>query len=314
LLGTGNGKFGVNFDVDHRAENSPLEYHLAARATRFEGFSFYGFGNNTPKISSRAALVNQDLVAVEPLVMWNVGWRSREEPGGNLRPDSVGTRGLLPWFGKVQAGPTFYWTKASAPGNSPFAIVTGDNSEKFARAGARAGFELERVVRGAVPDRGVRLISELTAYPAILDVNKSFGTAQGAAMGYVPLGNGMHIGLRAGGAMATDAVPLLHAPAIGGRETVRGYSWQRFAGDRLAFGSAELRVPLGEVPVLVRWNVGAFGLVDAGRVWFDEEDNAGGWHKGVGGGLWFSSLGQTFSIAYARGSEGHLYLTKGMSF
>jgi hypothetical protein len=56
-----------------------------------------------------------------------------------------------------------------------------------------------------------------------------------------------------------------------------------------------------------------FGLMDVGRVWLDGE-SPGGWHKGVGGGLWFSSLGQTFSVAYAHGDEHRFYLQKGMSF
>jgi hypothetical protein len=314
LVGTGNGRTGLRLDADHRRENSPLEYNLAARATRFEAFSFYGFGNATPQISSTRALVNQNLVAIEPTVMWNVGWRSREEPGSTLRADEKKVAGLLPWFGTIEAGPAFYWTRTLEPTISPFASANAGNDNSFSRAGARAGFELERVARGSVPDRGVRAVSEFSAFPAILDVDKSFGTAQGAAMAYIPLGlNGMHVGLRAGGAAATDGVPILHSPAIGGRETVRGYNWRRYAGDRAAFGSAELRVPVGEVPFLIRWKVGAFGLVDAGRVWFKGE-STDGWHKGVGGGLWFSTLGQTLSVAYAHGNEGHFYLTKGMSF
>jgi hypothetical protein len=314
LFATGNGRMGANLDFDHREENSPLQYNLHARATRFEAFSFYGFGNATPKILSRRALVNQNLVAIEPLAIWNVGWRSREEAGGTLRAHEEKIPGLLPWFGTLSAGPTFYWTKTLEPSLSPFAAANAGNSNSFARAGARAALKLERVVRGAVPDKGVKLVSEVTAYPGLLDVNKAFGTAEGAAMAYVPLSkNGTHIGLRAGGAFATDEVPILHAPAIGGRQTVRGYSWHRYTGDRTAFGSAELRVPVGEMPFLIRWKVGAFGLADVGRVWFDGESD-GNWHKGYGGGLWFSTLGQTLSIAYARGSEGHLYLTKGMSF
>jgi hemolysin activation/secretion protein len=106
---------------------------------------------------------------------------------------------------------------------------------------------------------------------------------------------------------------LQHAPAIGGRETLRGYQFQRYAGESSAFGSAEVRVPVGTVPFVLRWHTGIFGLVDVGRVWF-EQQSPGGWHSGVGGGLWFSSLGQTFSVAYAHGEQSRFYLQRGMSF
>jgi hypothetical protein len=76
----------------------------------------------------------------------------------------------------------------------------------------------------------------------------------------------------------------------------------------------ELRVPVAvTVPLLVRWRLGVFGLADAGRVWF-EQQSPGGWHTGVGGGIWLSSLGQTFSLAYAHGESNRVYLQKGMSF
>ena len=83
--------------------------------------------------------------------------------------------------------------------------------------------------------------------------------------------------------------------------------------DRSAFGSAELRIPLGTVPLLINWKSGIFGLVDAGRLWLDGE-SPGGWHTGFGGGVWISALGQTISAAYAHGDTNRFYLQKGLSF
>ena len=65
--------------------------------------------------------------------------------------------------------------------------------------------------------------------------------------------------------------------------------------------------------MFVRWQVGVFGLADAGRVWY-KGDSPGKWHTGVGGGLWFSSLGQAFSLAYAYGEDSRLYVYRGVSF
>ena len=174
--------------------------------------------------------------------------------------------------------------------------------------------DLNKTSGGAVADRGWTLESEVSAFPKIWDVKKAFGTAAASGAVHIPLpGNGTHFAVRAGGEVASTGVPILHSPAIGGRATLRGYSWRRFTGDKTAFGSAELRVPVGVLPLFIRWRTGVFGLVDAGRVWYNGESD-GKWHTGVGGGIWLSTLGQTFSVAYANGDSGHIYITKGLSF
>jgi hemolysin activation/secretion protein len=103
------------------------------------------------------------------------------------------------------------------------------------------------------------------------------------------------------------------APYIGGRSSVRGFSSRRFIGDRTAFGSVELRMPFGTVPLLINWKSGVFALADAGRVWIDGE-SPGKWHTGIGAGVWITALGQTFSAAFAHGEGNRFYLNKGLSF
>jgi hypothetical protein len=72
-------------------------------------------------------------------------------------------------------------------------------------------------------------------------------------------------------------------------------------------------VPIGVVPILIKWNAGVFGLADAGRVWFEDRSD-GGWHTAFGGGVWLASLGQTFSLSWAKGEKHKFYLLKGMPF
>jgi hypothetical protein len=98
---------------------------------------------------------------------------------------------------------------------------------------------------------------------------------------------------------------------------VRGYSFERFAGDAMVFGNAEARVPLARVKLLVRGDLGVLGLADAGRVYLDGESQ-GDWHTAYGGGLWFRfqirSSVVAASAAYAQGDKGTLYLKLGMPF
>jgi hemolysin activation/secretion protein len=129
---------------------------------------------------------------------------------------------------------------------------------------------------------------------------------------YVPLlANGTHLAMRAGGALATGDVPVQYAPTVGGWRTLRGYSWNRYAGDAAVDGGTELHVPVGTAKLFMRWNVGVFGLADVGRVWFDGRSD-GGWHTGVGGGLSLMAFDKSISLAYAHGEVHRFYLKLGM--
>ena len=311
LLGTGNGLPGVNAYADYRFENSPLMFLLDARATRYEAFRFFGFGNDTEKLSTGRSRVNQDLIAIEPSLAWQIGWRSREDLSTGFSKDSGSSElTLRPTVGTFEAGPVFLWNDAKpAPGSPPGFLTNAD----LARAGVRAAFELDRTT--AAPARlGYTLKSEALLLPPILDVDDMATTVRAAAATYVPIiPHGLHAAARIGGSAGWGDFAVQDAPYIGGRSSVRGYSSRRFMGDKAAFGSVELRQPIGQIPLLINWNAGVFALGDAGRVWVDG-DSPGGWHTGIGGGIWLTALGQTFSVAAAHGDGNRFYLQKGMSF
>ena len=314
LLGLANREPGVSFSVDYRAENSPLAMLFSGRATKFEEFRFHGYGNDTDEVDSRLSQSAQDLAVLEPALVWNIGWRTRENLSNDFsRVDRV-FPGLRPLVGRAEVGPVLLWNKLRPSSGSPLTDQGIEGADGYGRLGLRLGIELDRTSRGPVSDRGWRFAGDFAGYPPVWDVEESFSTANAMLATYVPLpGNGAHLALRAAGEIASGGFPVLHAPAIGGRQTVRGYGFQRYRGESAAMGSAELRVPMGTIPLFVKWQSGVFGLVDAGRVWFDGE-SPGGWHSGVGGGIWLSSLGQTFSIAYAYGEEGRFYFQRGVSF
>lgn len=314
LVGLGNGRLGITADAEYRAENSPLALTVGVRATRLDAFRFHGYGNDTPEASRDRTLVQQDRVAFEPALVWHIGWRSREELGDPMRDvEGVGS-GLRPLVGRLDAGPVVYWSDATPRAGSPLATTPAPGLGAFGRVGFRLGLELDRTDRDPVPARGWRFRAHVAAYPPVWDVAESFSTATAVGSAYVPLlGDGPHLAVRAGAAMASGRFPVQHAATVGGRTTLRGYAWQRYTGDTSAYGSTELRVPAGSLSLFVRWQLGVFGLADIGRVWFDGRSQ-GGWHTGVGGGFWLSALGQSFSLAYARGEEHRLYLQSGVSF
>ena len=318
LVGTGNGKLGLSMDADYRAENSPRAYELSVLASQLEGTRFFGYGNQTALVDRSLSLVDQNMVSVEPALVWHLGWRKREGEGNALRgEDTLRAPGLRPAVGEFRMGPTFAWIDPEPAAGSPLALSPTDGGRSFGVAGAAVGIELDRTDDDAVPTAGYKLEADVAAYPVVTgDIGDAFGTARARGSFYVPLmraGSGPHLAFRVGAASATGGYPAQYAAAIGGRSSLRGYSHRRFTGDVATNGSAELRVPVGTVNLFIRSRVGVFALADAGRVWFDGQSD-GGWHTGVGGGLWFSALGRSLSLAYARGEVNRFYVKGGPFF
>ena len=312
LFGTGNGLPVASAYADYRFENSPLIFLFDARATRYESFRFFGYGNNTLKLSRSRSIVEQDLIAIEPQLAWQIGWRSRENLNTGFSKDSAKSENKIrPLVGTIQAGPVFYWNDAKPAAGTAPGFLTGAD---MTRAGLSASLDLDQTTSSPAT-RGFTFKSEALLLPPIFDVDETAATVRGAAATYLPImSNGLHLAARVGGASAWGDVAVQDAPYIGGRSSVRGFSSRRFIGDRTAFGSVELRMPLpGTVPLLINWKPGVFALADAGRVWLDGE-SPGGWHAGFGGGVWITALGQTFSAAFAHGDGNRFYVTKGMSF
>ena len=141
----------------------------------------------------------------------------------------------------------------------------------------------------------------------------------------------MTLALRAGGRKIWgDRYPFFEAAFIGGPDTVRGLHRNRYAGDASAFGTAELRLRLGAVNLLVPVHVGVFGFGDIGRVWVDGETSEV-WHTGMGGGLSFGFVRPentvTVSVAWpgvlengrftrlsGADNQARFYLTGGFTF
>ncbi|MGH7483202.1 MAG: BamA/TamA family outer membrane protein [Longimicrobiales bacterium] len=332
LYALDHGGFGAELGADYRFENSPMLLSLDATAVQYDAFRFYGYGNDTPEIDAGLALVDQDLLRIEPALGWDIGWRARgaegifeqeeeeEEGEGEQEQEQEQaereeTNGLRPLVGRLEVGPTVSWTDPSPGTGSPLATIRPIGTDATGLIGGRVSLSLDRTDRDAAPRRGWRLEARAAGYPDVWDAPGGFGVASAQLSGYIPLiGDGPHLALRAAGATTVgELFPVQHSVRIGGRTTLRGYRWQRFAGESGAWGSTELRVPIDSVEVFVRGELGVFGLADAARVWFDGASD-GGWHTGYGGGLWFASLGRAVSIAYARGEGDRFYIQFGLPF
>lgn len=111
--------------------------------------------------------------------------------------------------------------------------------------------------------------------------------------------------LRAGGGKTFGNYPFFDSQFLGGSDNLRGYRRERFSGDAMLFGQAELRTYLADIRLLIPGQFGFSVFGETGRVFTGNSDSKK-WHPSYGGGLWISYLERmvTLSVTLAHSDEG----------
>lgn len=121
---------------------------------------------------------------------------------------------------------------------------------------------------------------------------------------------------RLGGGVSFGKTTFYQSLFIGGHENLLGYRQYRFAGQHSFYNNLELRVKLTEfASYILPGQFGFIGLFDIGRVW-ENKDNSGKFHKGVGGGFYFTPAQLVvLQIVASYSKEGwYPYFTMGFRF
>lgn len=163
-------------------------------------------------------------------------------------------------------------------------------------------------------------------YPAVMDAESSFGGLSGEVdASWVPQLASRFIGAaRIGGSVLGGKVPFGSAARVGGPRTLRGYSVDRFSGDRGSiYGSLELRARITRFRIgMVPGDFGVLAFGSGGRVWQRGEFESA-IHGAFGGGIWVAptinwlpDLGDLVGrVEVAKGSEGtFVYFGTGFRF
>jgi hemolysin activation/secretion protein len=193
-------------------------------------------------------------------------------------------------------------------------------TDGFGRIGAHAGIEIIGGDSGGAPARVVRLSASGEVFPPVWDVSGTYGSMTAEMSTWLPFGKrgtGPALAARVGARRVWGPFPYDDAAFLGGEHTLRGYLFQRFAGDASLYGRVELHVPVARVlEHLIPTKIAAFALGDAGRVWADGARSSQV-HAAAGGGLSLSFFDdrQTISLAVASGAEGsRWHLRTGIGF
>lgn len=131
---------------------------------------------------------------------------------------------------------------------------------------------------------------------------------------------------RVGGGLNTGDYEFYQAQVLDGKTELRGFRKTRFYGDRKFYTNLEIRIKLFSIRTyLFPASMGILGFHDLGRVWYKNENGvdptapsgkSNAWHKGWGGGLWFTPFNLTvLSLEAGHSEEGTLaYVRLGYMF
>lgn len=279
---------------DFRKPNSSLFSTFSVLVTGLEFLRFYGFGNETSADKSDDFYkIRQRMISFFPALHYS----------------------FSPSF-EIYSGLQFKYNAAKDDPETLLGQIRPYGYENFTQIGFRLGFKWDTRNPLRANDPGFRADVEGFVYPRAASAESTFSGVEGNAAAYISLAEPLILALSIGGKKLSGTIPYTEAAYIGGASTVRGYAWNRFAGDASLYGRIELRLTLGKAIFIIPGEYGLFGLTDIGRV-FVKDESSNKWHPAYGGGVFFSvlDLATVFSLAVATSEEWTaVYVRAGFSF
>jgi hypothetical protein len=290
---TGLDAWAGEYKGDFLRTNSRKRTEVLLRASAMELVRFFGYGNES--------------LAVHPDEFYRAPQRQYLfQPRFRFGIEHVD------WW----VGPTVKFSRTELQPDHYLTIARPYGVQDFGQVGLGTSLLWDTRNRTRATTRGSMVYADANYYPGTWTVHSGFGEVHGEAATFLtaPVALQPTLALRVGGRRVWGTYPVQEAAFVGGPDTVRGLSIQRYAGDACAWGNAELRLRLARLRLLVPEDFGVFGLVDSGRVFLQGEDSRR-WHTGVGGGIWISFLRRenTLSVALAH-SEGETRAYFGAGF
>ena len=89
--------------------------------------------------------------------------------------------------------------------------------------------------------------------------------------------------------------PFLSSAFLGGSNNLLGFNRERFSGDASLYGTAQMRMYLAKIRLIINGDLGFHAFAETGRV-FTDSINSKMWHPSFGGGLWLSYLNREFNL------------------
>ncbi len=144
--------------------------------------------------------------------------------------------------------------------------------------------------------------------PDLFENNYGFGKAGLDLRAYISTDTvkGVTFAFRAGGGKVWGDFPFYESVFLGGANSLKGFSRERFAGDGVLLGEAEVRMGITRINILIPGTLGLSLFGGSGRVFLNGEDSKR-WHSSFGATVWVSYLQRAMNIGVtvAKSDEGY---------
>ena len=206
----------------------------------------------------------------------------------------------------------------------PYDLFSEDNNY----LGLSWDFTFDKRNNIQVPSRGV-MVKIFGRNMAGTDARaNNFSSYEGSASIYQSFGLASRVvfAARIGGGLNTGNYEFYQAQILDGKTELRGFRKTRFYGDKKFYTNLEMRIKLLRIRTyLFPASLGVLGFHDLGRVWYEDESGldpsapfgkSNAWHKGWGGGVWFTPFNlAVLSLEAAHSVDGTLgYVRLGFMF
>src|SRR4030095_13025055 len=183
--------------------------------------------------------------------------------------------------------------------------------------GSELGLEVDGRDHEKAPYKGYYFNLTGTYYTKAFNNHYHFSRLSYDMRAYAGYKQNISLALRVQGEKLFGTFPFFESAFLGGISSLRGFSSERFAGDASVAGTAELRLKLFKMNLLLPETIGVFGFGETGRVCLKGE-NSNTWHASYGGGLFMHVISReiTLKLTYARSVEKDyaIYFTTGFGF
>lgn len=197
---------------------------------------------------------------------------------------------------KLEAGPILGFSTPVHEGGEFIEPVAPYGFDDFVRMGLHGSLIVDTRDNPGLPEHGgvLRLTGRYLA--EVGDVESAYGGVAGS------LSHNLHLGwptvsVRVGGEKVWGRFPFFDGANLGGLESLRGFTDDRFLGDASVFGSAQIRLPISDFKSFLPGTFGIHGLYDIGRVFVEDDVGLDDWHDAWGGGFWMSLIKSDYTIS-----------------
>jgi hypothetical protein len=199
---------------------------------------------------------------------------------------------------QLSVGPTYYryWNdyedNVSRILEKP-AVIGSDSSSIYSLKhylGIKARLDISYINNETFPTRGITWFTEFSSLKGMNSNSKDLNKLTTDMVIYATVSDISKVTavLRfGGGRIFSKNYEYFQAISLGANNYLRGFRKNRFSGDGMAYGSAEVRFKVFKSKsYILPGDVGLMGFYDMGRVWMKNESSKK-WHNSVGGGLYF---------------------------